>query len=82
MEVVETFWQVENQGLLLTRHTTQRARTLLDLFGLVSWPGAVMAVQELSVHSEWIQNKRVLVLGARVGIEAQAAAPCSARTRY
>jgi hypothetical protein len=62
--VVETFWQVENQGLSLTRQESQRARTLLDPFGLVSWPGAVVAAQELALYLEIILNKRVLVLGA------------------
>lgn len=76
--VVETFWQVENQGLSLTRDQQQQQRhvqqTVLDPFGLVSWPGAVVAAQELSMYPEIIQNKRVLILGAGVGIEAQAAA--------
>jgi predicted nicotinamide N-methyase len=72
--VVETFWQVENQGLSLTRHTKSQRQTVLDPFGLVSWPGAVVAAQELSQYPNLIQNKRVLVLGAGVGIEAQAAA--------
>jgi predicted nicotinamide N-methyase len=70
--VVETFWQVENQGLSLTPSAPRQ--NLLDPFGLVSWPGAVVAAQELAQHPDLIENKRVLVLGAGVGIEAQAAA--------
>jgi predicted nicotinamide N-methyase len=72
--VVETFWQVENQGLSLTRNQRPHAQTVLDPFGLVSWPGAVVAVQELSHYPHLVRDKRVLILGAGVGIEAQAAA--------
>lgn len=78
--VVETFWQVENQGLSLTRHQRQHAQTVLDPFGLVSWPGAVVAAQELSQYPQLIKGKRVLILGAGVGIEAQAAAVLGAST--
>jgi predicted nicotinamide N-methyase len=72
--VIETFWQVENQGLALTGYSPQARQVLLDPFGLVCWPGAVVAAQELLRCQHLIRNKRVLVLGAGVGIEAQAAA--------
>jgi predicted nicotinamide N-methyase len=73
--VVETFWQVENQGLSLTRQRQHaRTQTVLDPFGLVSWPGAVVAAQELSQYPHLVKDKNVLILGAGVGIEAQAAA--------
>jgi predicted nicotinamide N-methyase len=93
--VVETYWQVEQQGLSLTttsssttsyamadsdnssssKNTNSKAApTLLDPFGLVCWPGSVVASQEMKEHVDYFQNKVVLVLGAGVGVEAQAAA--------
>jgi predicted nicotinamide N-methyase len=78
--VVETFWQVENQGLSLTRNQRQHSQTVLDPFGLVSWPGAVVAAQELQQYPALIKGKNVLILGAGVGIEAQAAAMLGAAT--
>lgn len=75
--VVETFWQVENQGLTLTPSSfggSVPQQNVLDPFGLVCWPGAVVAAQELLLNQHVIKDKRVLVVGAGVGIEAQAAA--------
>jgi predicted nicotinamide N-methyase len=90
--VVETYWQVEQQGLSLTTssitssasstagdnagdpYNSKSATQLLDPFGLVCWPGSVVAAQEMKEHVDYFQNKRVLILGAGVGVEAQAAA--------
>jgi predicted nicotinamide N-methyase len=48
---------------------------LLDPFGLVSWPGSVVAAQALQRHAmDVVKQQRVLILGAGVGLEAQAAA--------
>jgi predicted nicotinamide N-methyase len=48
---------------------------LLNPFGLVTWPGSVVAAKELRQHSvEVVENNLVLILGAGVGVEAQAAA--------
>jgi predicted nicotinamide N-methyase len=91
--VVETYWQVQQQGLTLTKNDSQTKKSnksssdeapsmMLDPFGLVTWPGSVVAVQELlllqhqkpTTFDKIFFNKTVLVLGAGVGVEAQAAA--------
>ena len=82
--VIETYWAVEQQGLALTKGLLGGSRVskqpLLDPFGLVSWPGAVVAAQELLRHPNVVKDKDVLVLGSGVGIEAQAAAKLGARS--
>lgn len=80
--VVETYWQVEQQGLALTTDPTSsnNNRTpLLDPFGLVCWPGSIVAAQEMKEYRNLVAGKRVLVLGAGVGVEAQAAAMLGAK---
>jgi len=48
---------------------------MLDPFGLVLWPGSVLAARELYKHAETaVVNRSVVVLGAGVGVETQAAA--------
>ena len=66
--VVESYWEnSENQR-------GKGIGKVLDPFGLVSWPGSVVAAQELKLHRDRVKSKCVLILGAGVGIEAQAAA--------
>lgn len=52
----------------------------LDPFGLVNWPGSVLAVHELLTFPDTIRDRSVLILGAGVGVEAQAAAHLGARS--
>jgi predicted nicotinamide N-methyase len=53
---------------------------LLDPFGLVAWPGAVIAARELHKHQQGrVTNQTVLVLGAGCGVEALAAAQLGAK---
>lgn len=54
----------------------------MDPFGLMAWPGSVVAAQELMLHRHMVKGRRVLVLGAGVGIEAQAAAQLGAASVY
>lgn len=86
-DVVETYWEVEQQGQVLISDCDQKdpgtvetkpSKKLLDPFGLVVWPGSVVAAQELLQQKGVIENKRVLILGAGVGVEAQAAAQLGA----
>jgi predicted nicotinamide N-methyase len=56
----------------------QKITTMLDPFGLVVWPGSVIAAQEMLLQRQYIENKRILILGAGVGVEAQAAAQLGA----
>jgi predicted nicotinamide N-methyase len=55
------------------------ATSPLDPFGLVAWPGSVVAARELLQHHQVVQNKTVLILGAGPGVEALAAASLGAR---
>jgi predicted nicotinamide N-methyase len=75
-EVVESYWDAaKHQADVL--HSKSK---LLDPFGIVSWPGSVVAAQELSLHKEnAVKDKSVLVLGAGVGLEAQASAVFGAK---
>lgn len=93
--VIETYWQVEQQGLQVS-HTPpspprtpkkhqqhpqpQQKQSVLDPFGLVTWPGSVVAALELLRHRKLLQDKVVWVIGAGVGVEAQAAAVLGAKT--
>uniref|UniRef100_A0A7S4W6V0 Uncharacterized protein n=1 Tax=Ditylum brightwellii TaxID=49249 RepID=A0A7S4W6V0_9STRA len=50
-----------------------------DPFGVVMWPGSILASQQLWKNRELVKDKVVLVLGAGVGVEAQAAAMAGAK---
>ncbi|KAL3923497.1 MAG: hypothetical protein SGILL_001623 [Bacillariaceae sp.] len=76
-EVMNAYWEAQAVALENIR-TSQR--TLLDPFGLVSWPGSVKAAQELYRFSEEVvRDQNVVVLGAGVGVETQTAALLGAR---
>jgi predicted nicotinamide N-methyase len=75
-EVVDTYWQA--QARIADSGTREKGK-LLDPFGLVLWPGSVVAAQELKAHSHTVRNKNVLVLGAGVGVETQALAELGAK---
>ena len=62
--VVETYWQVEQQGLALTPTLSQSGAPLLDPFGLVCWPGAVVAAQEMKVRFG-VEHRRFIRLLTR-----------------
>lgn len=73
--VVEKYWDHDGFNHDNNKKSQQQEQPLLDPFGLVCWPGSVVAAQELMRHADRVvKNRRVLVLGAGVGIEAQAAA--------
>mmetsp|Transcript_20379 Transcript_20379/g.49950 ORF Transcript_20379/g.49950 Transcript_20379/m.49950 type:complete len:295 (+) Transcript_20379:2039-2923(+) len=75
-EVVESYWKAEQSQIGAVRGTSK----ILDPFGIVSWPGSLVAAKELSSHRKTaVEDRRVLILGAGVGLEAQAAALCGAR---
>lgn len=78
-EVVETYWEAQGQMLTNMNPTQAGQNNLLDPFGLVTWPGSVVAAQILRENSERVvQDRSVLVLGAGVGVEAQAVAELGA----
>lgn len=49
-----------------------------DPFGLVTWPGSVIAAQEMLRFQDSIKDSTVIVLGAGPGVEAQAIASLGA----
>ena len=60
---------------------THSLPSILDPFGLVTWPGSVVAAQQLLRYSTDYDMKQstVVVLGAGTGLEAQAVAMLGAR---
>jgi predicted nicotinamide N-methyase len=66
-DIVENYWNEQSQQVVPKRQA-------LDPFGLVSWPGAVLASHELVQNRDLVYGRTVLILGSGVGIEAQAAA--------
>lgn len=70
-EIVEQYWDSQTHSL----------PSILDPFGLVTWPGSVVAAQQLLRYSTDYDMKQstVVVLGAGTGLEAQAVAMLGAR---
>jgi predicted nicotinamide N-methyase len=69
--VVNAYWEAQGQIMA----TISPSKPMLDPFGLVSWPGSVLAARELYTHAEEaVLNQNVVILGAGVGVETQAAA--------
>jgi methylase of polypeptide subunit release factors len=69
--IMEHYWSVQQNFC--------SQQKVLDPFGLVSWPGAVVAAREMLAYKKEIQNSKVLVLGAGPGVEAQALAMLGAK---
>ena len=67
-------WELEKLATIVENYWAEGQDDNLDPFGLVSWPGSVLAAQELINHQHIVEGARVLVLGSGCGIEAQAAA--------
>ena len=71
--VVNAYWEAQGRQVMATVGSPQKP--MLDPFGLVSWPGSVLAARELYKHAETaVANRNVVILGAGVGLETQAAA--------
>ena len=77
-----TIWEMEKPSEMIQAWWTveEAERTALkDPFGVVMWPGSIVASQELmkrhycSSESK-VENTTILVLGAGTGVETQAAA--------
>jgi predicted nicotinamide N-methyase len=66
---VERYWNSQGR--------TERA---LDPFGLMNWPGSVVAVREMLKHKKQIKGAAVLVLGAGPGLEVQGATLLGAKS--
>ncbi len=74
-KVVESYWEAQAR---VNERRPDKDR-LLDPFGLVSWPGSVVAAQALQDKVEAVKDQCVLILGAGVGVEAQAVAELGAK---
>ena len=75
-EIVESYWEAEqNQQAGGVRGVSRP----LDPFGIVSWPGSLVAARELLDNRDCVVEKNVVILGAGVGLEAQAAALSGAK---
>jgi predicted nicotinamide N-methyase len=86
-DTVNAYWEEQNQQTTSGKeHPSSFSSTLkqerqLDPFGLVSWPGSLKAAQELHEHSiTAVRDQSVVILGAGVGVEAQAAALLGAKS--
>jgi predicted nicotinamide N-methyase len=82
-ELSVTIWEVEEPAsaieLWWSSGEADRDR-MGDPFGVVMWPGSVLAAREMHARRlDDLVDKTVLVLGAGTGLEAQAAALLGAR---
>jgi predicted nicotinamide N-methyase len=76
-----TVWELEKPASYMERYWEEHPGGAdVDPFGLVTWPGSVVAAKQLMNNQDVVQNKRVVVLGAGAGIEALAAARLGARS--
>jgi predicted nicotinamide N-methyase len=89
-EVVNAYWDAQcHQMTTMTPSLTAVTSSgenyfqrppLLDPFGFIAWPGAVRAAQQLCQHATTaVQGRHVVILGAGVGVETQAAAILGAK---
>lgn len=73
-----TVWELDKPSDLINSHWSISAslgsNTRRDPFGVVMWPGSILASREMAAHQSEIENQTVVVLGAGTGVEAQAAA--------
>jgi methylase of polypeptide subunit release factors len=79
-----TVWEWDEPAVIMEHYWSVQQNVcsqqkVLDPFGLVSWPGAVVAAREMLRYKKEIQNSKVLVLGAGPGVEAQALAMLGAK---
>lgn len=64
-EIIEEWWSIDE---------SERTSRVGDPFGVVMWPGSILASKELLKQHRAVANATVLILGAGTGVEAQTAA--------
>ncbi len=73
-----TIWELERPSSLIQEwwslDENERESRVGDPFGVVMWPGSIVASKELMKQQENVANATVLILGAGTGVEAFAAA--------
>lgn len=77
-----TVWEVEHPSEMMEMWWSAGAadkEKIGDPFGVVMWPGSLVASQEMDRHRSEIEGATVLVLGCGTGLEAQAAAMLGAK---
>lgn len=68
-KLMEMWWSAD-----LDPSATVKKEKIGDPFGVIMWPGSILASKELVKHRDQVANSTVLVLGAGTGVEAQCAA--------
>ena len=76
-----TIWEKYQPAATVDHYwnTQGRSEKALDPFGLVNWPGSIVAAQELRKYQAEIVNMTVVVIGAGTGVETQAVAMLGAK---
>ena len=73
-----TIWELERPSSLIQEwwslDENERESRVGDPFGVVMWPGSIVASKELMKQQKNVLNAEVLILGAGTGVEAFAAA--------
>lgn len=71
-----TAWELEDPSTMMEEWWADEEgkKELVDPFGVIMWPGSILASKEMVHHKAQVANKTVLVLGAGTGVEAQCAA--------
>jgi predicted nicotinamide N-methyase len=69
-EIIQEWWSIDE---------SERTSRVGDPFGVIMWPGSILASRELMKQHKAVSNATVLVLGAGTGVEAQAAAKLGAK---
>lgn len=82
-----TIWELDKPSKLmdlwwsadLDSSAAVKKEKIGDPFGVIMWPGSILASKELANHRGVLIDSTVLILGAGTGVEAQAAAKLGAR---
>ena len=69
-EIIQEWWSIDE---------SERTSRVGDPFGIIMWPGSIMASRELMKQRDAVSGSTVLILGSGTGVEAQAAALSGAK---
>ena len=78
-----TIWELDQPADIMSHYwsvSQQTQQQTLDPFGLVLWPGSVVAAQTMLQLQARLKGKTILIVGAGPGVEAQAAAMLGAKS--
>ncbi len=86
-----TVWELDNPSKLMEMWWSAdldpasapiKKEKIGDPFGVIMWPGSILASKELARHQKEVYNSTVMVLGPGTGVEVQAAAKLGASCVY